>query len=75
MKSMERKFRKIQEKNPYWSSYVCFFSAIDGQNFSKQTIVRWFNRLVEKDDYSSSDKKGILFHLYTHSKTPEDNQK
>ena len=75
MKSIERRFNNIQQKNPYWSSYVCFFSAIERQNFTKQTIARWFNKLVEKDDYSSSDKKAILTQLYAHSNPPEDNQK
>lgn len=75
MKSIERKFKKIQERNPYWSSYVCFFFTVKGRNFSRQTIARWFNKLVEKDDYSSSDKKSILADLYIHTKPPEDNQK
>ncbi|PWB38376.1 MAG: hypothetical protein C3F02_04375 [Parcubacteria group bacterium] len=75
MKSIERRFAKIRGRNPYWSSYVCFFSAIEGQNFSKQAIARWFNKLVEKGCFSPKDKKGILAHLYTPARPPEDNQK
>lgn len=60
MKSLERKFNNIIKKNPYWSSYVCFSAAIKNQNFSEQTIRRWFNKLVDKDDYEKKDKGTIL---------------
>ncbi len=63
MKSLERKFNNITEKNPNWSSYTCFAEAIKGQGFSKQTIHRWFQKLVDKSDYARSEKKEILAHL------------
>ena len=63
MKSLERKFNNIAEKNPNKSSYICFAEAIKGQNFSKQTIHRWFQKLVDKNDYAKSEKKEILAQL------------
>jgi len=75
MKSIERKYNKIAEKNPCWSSYVCFAEAIKNRKFGKQTINRWFNKLVEKDDYEKEEKKEILSHLHELSKGSEDNQK
>lgn len=60
MKSLERRFNNITKKNPYWISYTCFVAAIRGQNFSERTIRRWFNKLVEKDDYAKDAKKAIL---------------
>ncbi len=75
MRSIERRFKNIEAKNPYWSSYVCFFMAIEKQNFSQQMIARWFNKLVDKDDYSSKEKKAVLAHLYDCSNPSEDNQK
>ena len=63
MKSIERRFKKISEKNPYWSDNTCFAVAITGQNFSRQTITKWFNKLVDKNDYGKNDKKEIrAFH-------------
>ena len=53
MKSLERRFNNITKKNLYWSSCTCFTEAIEKQNFSKQTIHRWFNKLVEKDAKAS----------------------
>jgi predicted RNA-binding protein YlxR (DUF448 family) len=63
MKSLERKFNNIAEKNPNLSSYICFTKAIKGQEFSKQTIHRWFQKLVDKEDYDNRDKTAILEQL------------
>ena len=63
MKSIERRFNNIQGKQPGWSSYVAFAVAITGQKFSKESLHRWFNKLVEKDDYDKKDKRGIMKHL------------
>ncbi len=70
MKSLERLFNSIAEKNPNWSSYVCFAEAIKGRGFGKQTIPRWFQKLVDKKDYERSDKKEILAHLENLTNTP-----
>ncbi len=51
MKSIERRFNKFKDKQSGWSTYSCFVAAIRGQNFSSESIRRWFNKLVEKDDY------------------------
>ncbi len=63
MKSIERRFNKFKDKRPGWSTYSCFVAAIRGQNFSSESIRRWFNKLVEKDDYGTGEKKNILAHL------------
>ena len=63
MRSIERRFKKIAEKNPVWSSYICFAEAVKSQCFSKQTMSRWFNKLVEKDDYTRSEKRQVLYYL------------
>ncbi len=63
MKSLERRFRGVVEKNPSLSSYVCFAKAVDGQKFNKQTVHRWFQKLVDKDDYAKGEKRAVLAHL------------
>ena len=60
MKSLERRFNNIAEMNPNWSSYICFAKAIKGQSFGEQVIRRWFNKLVDKDDYAKNEKKAVL---------------
>ena len=63
MKSIERRFNSIAEKKPNQSSYMCFAEAIKGQGFSKQTMHRWFQKLVDKSDYAKGEKKGLLENL------------
>lgn len=63
MKSLERRFINIAEKNPLWSSYICFAEAVKEQNFSRDILHRWFQKLVDKNDYTRGEKKAILDHL------------
>jgi len=63
MKSIQRRFDDISNKNPHWSSYICFAEAIKHQKFNKESIRVWFNKLVNKDDYDKKDKKTLLDQL------------
>jgi hypothetical protein len=60
MRSIERRFRRISQKYPFWSSLICFRRAIEGQNFKKRTIRHWFSLLVKKDDFDKKEKRQIL---------------
>lgn len=60
MRSIKRVFENIKRKNPYWSDYICFSQAVSGKCFSKKTISRYFNKLVDNNDYSRREKKAIL---------------
>jgi len=75
MRSIERRFNNIAKKNPCWSSYIYFTETIKKRQFSKQTIRRWFYKLIDKNDYSRSDRKAILIHLDNLTKPLEDNKK
>ena len=63
MKSIERRFNNITEKKPFWSSFICFAEAVKGQRFTRPILHRWFQKLVQKDDYAQSDKRTLLRHL------------
>lgn len=63
MKSLERRFNNIAEKNPYWSSHTCFAETVIYQRFSRSIIHRWFQKLVDKDDYARKEKRAVLEHL------------
>ena len=75
MRSLERRFRKIQKKNLYWSSYYCFAEAVKEQNFSRQAIHRWFYKLIDENDYFKDEVKQLLSQLRKLSKCSEDNKK
>ncbi len=75
MKSVEARFKRIQKQNPSWSSISSFCEAVARQNFNPVIISRWFNKLVDKDDYLKSDKKYIMNYLRDITKPCEACQK
>jgi hypothetical protein len=68
MKSLKRIFSKIRERNPLWSDYICFAEAVCGRRFSRKTIIRNFNSLVDKEDYAKNEKKEVIDYLVKISK-------
>jgi uncharacterized protein YktA (UPF0223 family) len=69
MRSLKRIFDKVRERNHLWSDYMCFAEAVRGKKFSKKTIVRHFNSLLDRNDYAKSEKKEILRFLAELSKS------
>jgi len=63
MKSIKRKFEKLSKQHPDWSTYTCFAEMVYTQFFNQKVISRWFNKLVDKDDYDKKDKNDILAFL------------
>ena len=64
MRSIERLFEKVQKENPGWGSVVVFNHIADGKNFTHDRIARWFNILVDKQEYDKSEKKELLEYVY-----------
>jgi len=60
MRSVRRVFKKIRAENPCWSSYLCFAEAIRKKHFSRRTILKNFNALVDEKDYAKNEKKEII---------------
>ena len=75
MRSIERRFSNLQEKRLALSSFINFSTAIKSQGFSAGMIHRWFNKLVDKEDYESKDKRTILKHLVSLSNPVESKNK
>jgi hypothetical protein len=75
MRSIQRRFNEIRLKNHNFSTYMSFARSIRDQKFSKDMISRWFNKLVDEDDYNKRDKKTLLDYLFKLSNGSEDNQK
>lgn len=75
MRSIERRFNNTIKTNPLLSSYICFLRTIWGQKFTKSIIRKWFNKLVDEDDYSKADKKDLFKHLEYLANMPEETQK
>jgi len=72
MRSVRRVFKRIEAKNPYRSSLLCFAEAVRGRSFSRKTIIRNFNALVDKEDYAKNERKEIVEFLAELSKDAEE---
>ena len=57
---MKKQFEIIQDKYPAHSSFICFEKLIAGKNYKWNIVRKWFNKLVDKDDYDKDDKKEVL---------------
>ena len=64
MKSIKRLFDKVSKENPNLGSVIIFNRIVSGKNFSHDRIARWFNVLVDKEEYDRSEKKEILEYVY-----------
>ena len=60
---LKKSFNKFKKLYPSVSSYLLFTKTIKGQNLTKQKLNYWFNKLVDKDDYLRSEKRGIIAFL------------
>ena len=75
MISIERNFKRIQNKKPDSSDFGCFKLTVESKGFSKKIISYWFNKLVSKDDYLPSEKKDLISHLVSFSQMLEEGKK
>lgn len=73
MKSIERRFENMTKKYRDQSSFLCFGKAIKSQRFSRDMIKRWFNKLVDKNDYNPKEKRMLFEHFELLTNSPEDN--
>lgn len=64
---MREKFKELQQKNPELSTAMVFTKLIRGRKMAKGEILKWFNRLVEKEDYSGREKREVLSWMFNFS--------
>ena len=75
MRSLERRYiTKCDKYLESYSSYICFARAIRGQKFSYEIISKWFNILVDKDDYVQGERNCIVKYLFCLSNMPEEKE-
>lgn len=62
-------FDVIQDKNPGLSTLICFAKAIAKREYEPEYVSKWFNKLVDKEDYEHRDRDEVLTWLqkYTFS--------
>ena len=63
MKFFRERFIRIARKNIGWSSYSVFADAIKKMKLDRKTLLSWFNKFVEKDDFGYGEKRQVINHL------------
>lgn len=63
MNKLENAFKALQERNPYWSSYICLAYAVIGKKYPKTEIRLAFRKLVDKEDYAKNESEQIVGYL------------
>lgn len=70
MNSIEKRFNKIAEANPYWAPYSCLAEAVAGRKYNHKTIRRNFLKLVPREDYEKDVERDLISELDKLSNTP-----
>ncbi len=70
MKSIERRFLALQQKQTEHSSFINFGRAVEGGRFKQEAVRRWFKKLVDRDDYDPADKRALLRYLNSRTNPP-----
>ena len=75
MRSIERRNDLQKQKRPMIGDFVNLKATVKGQKYSKITIARYFEKLVDPDDFDPKDKISLINDLYIYSNIIEDNKK
>jgi hypothetical protein len=68
MRTIKEIFKDEEEKHPDWSTYVIFSNVVMNHKYRDAEIRKWFNRLVDREDYGSRrEKEEILKYLIENS--------
>lgn len=75
MRSIKARYVFTRARYPeQYSSYLCFVYATKGQGFSYEILSKWFNLLVDKNEYALNERKGIVDYLHHLSNEPEEQE-
>ncbi len=73
MKSLNARFFLIGKNLPErYSSYIRFARTVKDQKFSYRVVSKYFDILVDKDDYIENERKSIVGYLHKLSNMAEE---
>lgn len=74
MRSIKNSFDKIQNKQKCLGAVIALSEAVKDKRYNQDTITRAFTKLVPKDEYDKSERRGLIKHLTNLSNPLEDNK-
>lgn len=63
MRSINNIFFKIQSKQPSLGACLILAQAVRDKSFTQSSIARAFTKLVPKEEYALSERRGIIKYL------------
>ena len=70
MKSIKKRFDIMRDKYPNYSDFVVFGETVKDMNFDRDKLVKWFGKLVPKDDWVGCPEQTIIKHFLELTKKP-----
>jgi len=59
-----KEFQETKRLNPYWSDHTCFAETVWNRKYlSNKTIKKYFNLLIDKNEYGKKDKSRVIDYL------------
>jgi len=53
-------FYQLQKDNPHWSDWTCFQKTIEGLEINRRQLRKYFNNLVDKEEYLLEEKNDLM---------------
>ncbi len=72
MRSIEARFKKSENKEPYLGAFIHLMRAVRGENFSRNSIIKNFKKLMPEGEYEKSDTKELVDNLEKATNESED---
>lgn len=63
MRSIERNYKKIQNHDSCIGAYPCMAKAVIYKKFSRASLTKAFNKIMPKEEYLKSERKGLIEYL------------
>ena len=70
--SLKKRFNHFRELNPFLGDVVILSMSVEKMDYPRAKILRFFNILVSKEEFDSSEKGEIVDSLFEYSKKHSD---
>lgn len=74
MRSIKANYEKVQAKNPNLGTHPCLSKVVRSKKFSRKSLVKAFNELMQKDEYLESEKRELIDYLEEQTNLAEEGE-
>jgi len=63
MRSIERSYQKVKNRNPNLGVYPCLAQVVRYKKYSRKSLIKAFNEIMPGDEYVEDEKKELVDYL------------